>query len=178
MNTKMIFLVGIITVLIFGTSAYGSENFSYNWWKVAFKSPVEFSQPIEIGMDAVSLLNPPNSDFKTLQTEITLVAVPKNMKEDLGNTDEDIIEYVKAVFLGTTEPPRKTVDRSLLENTITGQVLDVVIPYEGMMECYLIPLSKGDSLAIAFRWNLSVQKEEVEKIISIVLSTLREIPKE
>ncbi|NLJ38771.1 MAG: hypothetical protein GX432_08420, partial [Candidatus Atribacteria bacterium] len=69
-------------------------------------------------------------------------------------------------------------DRSLLENTITGQVLDVEIPYEGMMECYLIPLSNGDSLVIAFRWNLSVQKEEVEKIISIVLSTLREIPKE
>lgn len=178
MNTKLIFLISIITVLILGTSAYGSENFSYNWWKVTFNSPVEFSQPIEIGLDAVSLLNPPDADFKTVQTEIILVAVPKNMKEDLGNTDEDIIEYVKAVFLGTTEPPLETVDRSFLENTITGQVLDMVIPHDGMMEFYLVPLSNGDSLAIAFRWSLSVQRKEVEKIISMVSSTLKEIPEE
>ena len=145
MNTKLIFLIGIITVLILGTSAFGSENFSYNWWKVTFKSPVEFSQPVEVGLDAVSLLNPPNVDFKTVQIEITLVAVPKNMKEDLGNTDEDVIEYVKAVFLGTTEPPLETMDRSFLENTITGQVLDMAIPHDGLMEFYLVPLSNGDS---------------------------------
>jgi BarA-like signal transduction histidine kinase len=46
------------------------------------------------------------------------------------------------------------------------------------MEFYLVPLSNGDSLAIAFRWNLSIQREEVEKIISMVSSTLKEIPKE
>ena len=178
MNTKLIFLIGIITVLILGTSAFGSENFSYNWWKVTFKSPVEFSQPVEVGLDAVSLLNPPNADFKTVQIEITLVAVPKNMKEDLGNTDEDVIEYIKAVFLGTTEPPLETMDRSFLENTITGQVLDMAIPHDGLMEFYLVPLSNGDSLSIAFRWNLSIQREEVEKIISMVSSTLKEIPKE
>ncbi len=70
------------------------------------------------------------------------------------------------------------MDRSFLENTITGQVLDMAIPHDGLMEFYLVPLSNGDSLSIAFRWNLSIQREEVEKIISMVSSTLKEIPKE
>lgn len=175
MNTKLIFLIGIITVLIFGTTVHGSENFSYSWWKITFDCPVEFSQPIEIGLDAVSLLYPPEADFKTGQIEITLVAVSKGMKEDLGNAEVDVIEYVKAVFLGTAKPPLETIDRSFLGNIITGQLLDIAIPQEGMMEFYLVSLSRGDSVAMAFRWNISVQKEKVEKIISMVSSTLREV---
>ena len=67
------------------------------------------------------------------------------------------------------------MDRSFLENTITGQVLDMAIPHDGLMEFYLVPLST-DSLAIAFVESLDSKRRGGKNHLHGI-STLKEILK-
>ena len=83
----MALLICFLTVQI-----SGAETSEYKWEKVSFKTPVAFSSPQKLGLDAVTLVHPPESGLGKGQMEITLVAVPKDMQESMGNKDAEIIE--------------------------------------------------------------------------------------
>ena len=88
MTPKTCFLIALAAVMLSALAgpASGADTFPCTWWKVAFDSPVAFSPPQEIGMDAVALLSPPDSGLGQAQMEITLVAVPRKCRRASATT--------------------------------------------------------------------------------------------
>jgi hypothetical protein len=84
---------------------------------------------------------------------------------------------VKATFLGATTPATKSVERSFLGRKVVGEAQSTSIPKKGELELYLIPLSDGDKLAIAFTRDAAFAKEKADSIISAVAQSLKEIKK-
>ena len=99
----------------------GAENSDHKWGKIGFQVPVAFSTPQKVGLDAAAMVYPPESGLGKGQMEITLVAVPKDMQESLGNKDAEILTYVKTTFLGATLPAAKSVQRSFLGKRLPGK---------------------------------------------------------
>jgi len=153
----------------------GAETSERKWEKVSFKTPVAFSSPQKIGLDAVALVHPPESGLGKGQLEITLVAIPKDMQESMGNKDAEIMSYVKATFLASTLPAAKSVERSFLGRKVVGEAQSSSIPKPGEMELYLIPLSDGDKVAVGFKRDSSMPKEKAESIMNTVAQSFKEI---
>jgi hypothetical protein len=147
------------------------------WCKVGFKTPVPFSAPQKAGLDAVVLVHPPESGLGKGQMEITLVAVPKDMQESMGNEDAQILSYVKTTFLGSATPATKSVERSFLGRKVVGEAQSSSIPKPVELELYLVPLSDGDKVAVGFKKDVSMLKEKAENIIRTVAETFKEIKK-
>jgi hypothetical protein len=107
--------------------------------------------------------------------EITLVSVPKDMQESMGNKDADILSYVKATFLASTLPATKSVERSFLGRKVVGEAQSSSIPAPGELELYLIPLSDGDKVAVGFKRDNAMPKEKAESVINTVAQSFKEI---
>lgn len=146
------------------------------WGKVTFQTPLEFSPPVEIGLDAVSLLHPAGSDLGTATMEITLIAVPKEMQESFGNNDDDVLAYVKTTFLALTDPAEATMRRDFGGKASTGEKHATTFPRPRNLEIYLLPLSDGDKLVVALSRYQGVREEEMGKVASMISATLREAP--
>jgi len=153
----------------------GAETGDQKWWKVSFKTPVAFSSPQKVGLDAVALVHPPESGLGRGQMEITLVGVPKDMQESMGNKDAEVLAYVKATFLASTLPATKSVERSFLGKKVVGGAQSVSIPKKGELEIYLVPLSDGDKVAVGFTRDVAMPKEKAESIINMVAQSFKEI---
>ena len=179
MKSKLVpvWSLAISTLLIFCVTVQisGAETKEHTWGKVSFKTPIAFSSPQEIGLDAVALLHPPESGLGKAQMEITLVAVPKDMQESMGNKDAEIMSYVKATFLASTLPAAKSVERSFLGRKVTGEAQSSSIPKPGELELYLIPLSGGDKVAVGFKRDNAMPKDKAESVINTVAQSFKEI---
>ena len=174
---RSILILGVIFLMLTPAgSAWSADTFSYNWWKVSFETPMAFSGPSEIGLDAVALASPPDSEPGRGRLEITLVAVPKVMQEAMGNNDGDILAYVKSTFLGTAKPAESTVERSFLGQTIKGEAQKLTIPRPGALEVFLITLSDGDKAAVGLSRSSETPPEEAEAVMEMMARTLKEIP--
>jgi len=146
------------------------------WGKVTFHTPLAFSPPVEIGLEAVSLLHPAGSDLGTATMEITLIAVPKEMQESFGNNDEDIVAYVKTTFLALTDPAQATIRRDFGGKPCTGEKHATTFPRPRNLEIYLLPLSDGDKLLVALSRYQGMREEDMEKVATMIAATLREAP--
>jgi hypothetical protein len=153
----------------------GAETSEHKWEKISFKTPVAFSSPQKVGLDAAVLIHPPESGLGKGQMEITLVAVPKDMQESLGNKDAEILSYVKATFLASTMPAAKAVERSFLGRKVVGEAQSSSIPKPGELELYLIPLADGDKVAVGFKRDRAMPKEKAESIMNTVAQSFKEI---
>ena len=153
----------------------GAENIDHKWWKIGFQVPVAFSNPQKVGLDAAAMVHPPESGLGKGQMEITLVAVPKDMQESLGNKDAEILTYVKTTFLGATAPAAKPVHRSFLGKKVTGEAQSTSIPKKSELEIYLIPLTDGDKVAVAFSRDTAFAREKADSIITTVAQSFKEI---
>jgi hypothetical protein len=169
--------LAMIAVLTFISTVQvsGAEMSEHTWEKVSFKTPVAFSSPQKAGLDAVALVHPPESGLGKGLMEITLVAVPKDMQESMGNNDAEILSYVKATFLASTAPSAKSVERSFLGRKVTGEAQSSSIPKPGELELYLIPLSGGDKVAVGFKRDNAMPKEKAESVINTVAQSFKEI---
>jgi len=166
----MVLLIPLMTAHI-----SGAATSDYKWEKVSFQAPVAFSSPQKVGLDAVVLVHPPESGLGKGQMEITLVAVPKDMQESMGNKDAEIMNYVKTTFLGSALPATKSVERSFLGRKIVGEAQSSTIPKKVEVELYLIPLSDGDKVAVGFKTDSAMAKEKAEDIIKAVAQSFKEI---
>jgi hypothetical protein len=166
----------IITLLfaLLTVQISGAETGDQKWEKVSFKTPVAFSSPQKVGLDAVALVYPAESGLGKGQMEITLVAVPKDMQESMGNKDAEILAYVKATFLASTLPATKSVERSFLGQKVVGEAQSVSIPKKGELELYLIPLSDGDKVAVGFVRDIAMPKDKAESVIKMVAQSFKE----
>ncbi|MFH0783062.1 MAG: hypothetical protein V2B20_14090 [Pseudomonadota bacterium] len=178
MESKVWSVFVLITLMLSISAGPGmaAEMFSSTWWKIAFNSPVPFSPPQEIGMDAVALLYPAQSNLGQAQLEISLIALPKEMQESFANNDAEIVNYVKGTFLASTTASEKTAVRTFLGKKVVGEIQATSIPKSSTLEVYLIPLADGDKIAVAFARDASMANDEAEKIIEMVASSFKEVP--
>jgi hypothetical protein len=165
----MALLVGFLTVQI-----SGAEQGEHQWEKIGFQTPLAFSAPQKLGLDAVVMMHPPESGLGKGQMEITLVAVPKDLQESLGKKDEEIRKYVKGTFLASTLPATRSPERSFLGKKVVGEGQAVSIPKKGELEFYLVPLADGDQMAVAFKWDAAFPKDKAESVIAKVAQSFKE----
>jgi hypothetical protein len=172
MSAMLVLLFSLFTVQLSGAAAN-----DHTWWKIGFQTPVAFSSPEKIGLDAAALMHPPESGLGKAQMEITLVGVPKGMAEGLGNKDDKILQYVKTTFLGAATPAAKKVERTFLGKKVAGEAQATSIPKKGELEIYLIPLSDGDKVAVGFVRDAQFPQDKAEGVINTVAQSLKELKK-
>ena len=163
-------LLSLLTVQI-----SGAAKGDHTWGKIGFQTPLDFSAPQKLGLDAVALTHPPDCALGKGQMEISLVAVPKDMAESMGNKDAEVMSYVKITFLGAATPATKTVERSFLGKKVVGEAQATSIPKKSEMELYLIPLADGDKVAVAFKWDAPFPKEKAAGVITKVAESFKEV---
>jgi hypothetical protein len=170
-------LLLILSLSLFTVQFSGAAANEHTWWKIGFQTPVAFSSPEKIGLNAAALNHPPESGLGKAQMEITLVGVPKGMAEGLGNKDDEILKYVKTTFLGTAIPAAKKVERTFLGKKVAGEAQSTTIPKKGELEIYLIPLSDGDKVAVGFVRDAQFPQDKAEGVINTVAQSLKELKK-
>ncbi len=178
MTRTSFFLALTITAsaLVFAGCGENAQTYSYSWWKVSFDTPISFSGPIEIGIGAVTLVHPSDSEPGQAGIEITLVSVPKDLQQSFENDESEILTFVKSTFLGTFKPADENFERTFLGKKIVGSLQDITIPHRGQLEMYLVPLSDGDMIAVALMHSAETPKQTAREVIEMVAASMQEIP--
>ena len=177
MKNTLVFFAFVLVAIVLPLRASADPGLRCEWRKVAFDTPVAFSAPQKAGMDAVTLLQPGTAAPGSGRLEITLVSIPKDMREGMGmKSDDELAGYVKSTFLGTAKPAEKTVERTFMGKKVVGGVQNVKIPRKAELTLFLIPLSGEDTLALALVRDAAVPADEAESVLGTISRTLAEIP--
>ncbi len=177
MRLLSIALLCAILCVSHSPAAQAAAEREHVWWKAAFSVPTAFSEPQKAGLDAVTLIQPDTAAPGSGRLEITLVAIPKDMREGMGmKSDDELAGYVKSTFLGTAKPAERTVERTFIGRKVAGGVQNVKIPRKAELALFLIPLSGEDTLALALVRDASVPADEAESVLATISRTLAEIP--
>jgi hypothetical protein len=174
MTQYRLLLTATVLFLCMASTAVAAGTFHTSWRTVSFDTPIEMSPPVEIGLDAVTVTDPPDAPHGKALMEITLVAIPKDLREGLGNSDSEVLKYVTSTFLGTSKPAAKAVERSFLGRPAVGELLFSKIPAPREIELYLVHLSDGESVAVAFCRGLDVSRERFVVLVEMAARTFRE----
>lgn len=166
----------VILAILLGFSTTSAQNFSNSWNGISFNTPIEFSAPTKLGLNAVSLVAPPESVSGESRMELTLVAVPPDMAEGMENDTELILGYLKGTFLATGKPGTKIESRNFLGKSVEGESISSTIPKPGELAYYLVPLQEGALMLIALRWDAASTMEDAAAILDVIAETLQEIP--
>lgn len=159
-------------------AAWGAETFSHSWGRVGFETPLAFSKPMDIGMGAVALTSPPQSGPGQGDLVITLVEVPKDLQESMGNNPAEVMNYVKSTHLGTTKPAQGARERTFLGQVVKGEVQQMAIPKPGELEVYMVSLPGGDKVAVALTRDQKIPADVAAKVMEMVAKTFKEVPKQ
>ncbi|NLI46673.1 MAG: hypothetical protein GX414_06150 [Acidobacteria bacterium] len=151
------------------------QGLRHAWWTVAFETPVPFSAPREIGMDAVALTHPPDTAGGVGRIEIVLAAAPKDMVDGMGMSDDELPGYFKTTFLGLSAPAVKKVERTFLGHAVAGGAQSTTIPRARNVESYLVPLAGGAKLFLAVGSDTDVPAADVEAVLAALARTLKEV---
>jgi hypothetical protein len=181
MKKTMRMTLGLTMTVLFVmlSGSVGSAGMlSHKWWKVGFDTPVAFSEPTALGLDAVVLLNPPESELGKGRLEITLVGVPKDMLESMGNDEGEVINYVKSTFFGTAEPAESVAEQTFMGQTIKGEYQKTSIPRAGDINLFLVPLTDGDNVVVGLTRYSDASLDEARDVLDMVAKTFREVPAE
>jgi hypothetical protein len=177
-NTTSLVLAAVLIAICVFTTPASAQEFSTSWSGVAFETPIEFSAPAKLGLNAVSLTAPPaGADGEDLM-EITLVTVPADMAASMENDTALILGILKGTFLATSKPGTKIISRNFLGQKVEGEGLSTTIPKAGELAYYLVPLGEGAMILIALRWDEASTSEDVAAVLDMIAETLREIPAE
>ncbi len=164
----------IVAVLFVAVAGAGESLHPVRWDGIAFDTPVAFSAPAEIGLDAVALVSPAEAAPEEAAMELRLVRIPADMLEAFGGDAGLVMDYVKADFFGTTLPGVHATERVFLGRTVAGSSQDTTIPRKGVMETYLVPLSGGAHVAIALWRCDDTSADASEATMSALAASLRE----
>jgi len=164
----------VVVALLAAWTAHADDPDTYHALGVGFRTPVPFSVPESIGLDAVALSHPPGAAPAEVTCEIVLCRMSADMQEAFGGDADALLEYVKSTFLGTAKPGEGTVERTFLGHPSSGQTLTTGIPRPGRLEVHLAPLSDGARLAVAVRSYDGAPAGLADKVMAAVAESLRE----
>jgi hypothetical protein len=169
-------IIIILTMVLIAAGGCDSkkQTWSHSWWKVTFETPIEFHGPVEIGVGAVSFMYPAANEHGQAGLEITLVSIPGDLQESLNHETDEIIEFIKGSFLGTTAPFDESIEREFLGSTALGGRQTISIPRQGLLELYIFPLSDGDMMALALTQHADTPMETAREVMDMIASTLEE----
>lgn len=174
----LIAMLGVVTTTA-AEPPTDANRFSYQWWRLAFETPIEFSEPIRLGLGAVSLVHPPEQGLGQGALEITLIAVPKDLVDSMDGNEEDILTFVKSTFLGTDQPAEQHSERLILGELARGSRQQTSIPKAGEMEIFLVTLSDGgDKAALVVTRDAQTPADDAQSLMDSLARTLREIKEE
>lgn len=171
------YFVIIMTIFLLSVAAQlalAAAPFITEWRSVSFETAMPVSAPKDAGLDAVTVSAPPDAAPGKALLEVALVAVSGDMRASLGDGDQAVTDYVKTTFLGVYGGAEKPVQRNFLGRAVSGKSFSSKIPSPRYMELYLVPLSSGDSMAVAFSASRSVASEDFHAFIARVAATFHE----
>lgn len=148
------------------------EAFVQSWKSLSLSTPVRFSAPTKVGLDAVALLHPAAAKLADATFSITLVELSAAMQKEMGLDEAGLLDYVKTTFLGTSLPATGHKERTILGRTSKGALLAQTIPRPSRIELHLVPLAGGARLALAFRHDEAMPAAEVAAIVEGVCASL------
>jgi hypothetical protein len=150
--------------------------YKYEVLGLNFATPLEFSEPIEVGLDAQQLLYPASSELGNETLRILIVRFSSEAQQNI-QPEISLLEYVKGVFLGIPNLTGESKEREFLGQMVTGEVIMTDFPQKRELEIYLLELSNNDQVAIIFESSDNIATEIKEKMINSIstsLTTLRE----
>lgn len=142
------------------------------WGPVAFDTPVPFSAPSEIGLDAVSFRFPAESAPSESRMELTLALAPKEYVESLGGSKE-LLANMTGVFLGLTEY-EAAEPRHFLGASVAGWKAMSTVPRVLHWDFHLVPLRDGSRILVALARGDQATPEEAAQVLDLVSRTFRE----
>lgn len=144
---------------------------------VTFTTPVPFSEPIPMGTDAVGVLYPATATPGGQQFLIRLINFTPDSLQASYLSEPELASYVRYRFLGSSGQAQGIRERLLLGNYLQGDVqLKRQSNKVAYVELYLVQLTNGQRLAIAFEADTRMPGAQVEQIISTVAQSMRELP--
>lgn len=141
---------------------------------LCFRSPVAFSAPQGVGLDALLVAHPP--DAKPGEELFSLTAVrfgPEATDTKAGMTPAELRGFVKVVFLaaGTSNGP--PVRRRLLESWVEGESFTTSIPSPSFGEVFALRRRDGDSVVLGFKVRQD-WREQGMVLLDTITANLRE----
>ncbi len=163
----------LIAILLFSSMNISAADFSFNWEKISFKLPANFSQPEKAGLNSVQLSYPKGSIDKELAFIILVRFTPEQQKE-MKMDDKALMSYAKSTFFATAKPAESAKERIFFGKKIMGDIQAKKIPKKSTLEAYLIDLPSGDKLAAGFTFYENINKKASDEIVSRFAATLSE----
>lgn len=165
-------LMNTATMVVFLTACQSTPEHAQSWGPVAFETPVPFSAPDVVGLDAVNFVHPPENTLGEGRMELTLALASRDYVEALGTTDA-LLADMAGTFLGVTAAtPGKA--RPFLGRTVEGWTARTSIPRPAHWEYHLVPLHDGRQLLVALRRLEDVPTTEATNVLDAIAETLRE----
>lgn len=167
----VVFFLLLCLPVLTGCQGTAPEH-SQQWGPIAFDTPVPFSAPSEIGVDAVRLRFPGESESAESRLELTLVLAPKEYVKSLGGRKE-LLSNMTGVFLGLTEY-EAAEPRHFLGASVAGWKAMSTVPRVLHWQFHLVPLADGSRVLVALARSDETTPEEASKVLDLVSRTFRE----
>lgn len=162
----------LLGMFLFAGCQGAAPEHPQQWGPVAFDTPVPFSAPSEIGLDAVSFRFPAESAPAESRMDLTLALAPKEYVESLGGSKE-LLANMAGVFLGLTEYDTAE-PRHFLGASVAGWKAMTTVPRVLHWEFHLVPLKDGSRVLVALARSDQATPEEAAQVLDLVSRTFRE----
>lgn len=158
-------------------AAVGAVAFSreYSCETIQFKSDFDLSDPMKIGLDAVSFMYPAKAEPDRMLAEIIFVKASKELQQAMEMKEPDVFKYLKTTFLGLTDEPDSTRDRNLLGNSVKAECFKHTFPTPSNIEAMYLTLKSGFGMMVAFRILPEMPEEDGVKFVDKILETMTEL---
>ncbi len=170
MNRKVLALICIISM---AAVLHAEKSYTYTLHGITFDSNVEFSLPVNAGVDALQMFHPRHAGPGKEKMGITAVLYDRNAQKMMGLGDTGLLNYTRTVFMGSATPG-KPIERVFAGKKVTGQALNKKIPVPTTVEVYVITLSNGNKIGIGFNYTSQLKAEDAQRIIAGIGASMRE----
>lgn len=171
-DQRMRYMSIVMCIVAATGSVAGSQD--YSWESIRFQTDFQVSQPQSLGMDAVSMVYPADSEPGKSLAEIVLVKASKDMQQAMEMKESELIAYLKTTYLGFSGDPESTVQRDIFGKPVTGERFRQMIPVASNVEMFFVRLRSEDGLMIAFRIVPDMPVEDAEKLILTITESMVE----
>jgi hypothetical protein len=163
-------LVVLIAAAVMATGA--DKKYSYSLHGIKFVSSIEFSSPARAGVDALMMLHPRNAKPGKEKLGITAVLYTRDAQKLMGMGDPGLLNYTRSVFLGVANAG-KPIERVLAGKSVKGDVVEKKIPAPLTVETYVLTLSNGSKVGIAFSYTPQF-KTDADRSIAEIGASMKE----